>query len=90
MRHSSLSRACAQKKVVYDRAMRLSRQIPNHPHPERARAVHEWAVAMVRVISPGKKQPAISGSVLQFSHLQSVTSTSQALAITSTESEMTS
>jgi hypothetical protein len=28
----------------------LARRIPNHPHPDRARAVHEWAQSMLRVI----------------------------------------
>jgi hypothetical protein len=31
-------------------AMTLARRIPNHPHPDRARAVHEWAQALLRVI----------------------------------------
>lgn len=34
-------------------ALRLSRQIPNHPHPDRARAVHEWAVEMRKIIKGG-------------------------------------
>ena len=31
-------------------ALRMSRLIPNAPHPDRARAVHAWAVARVAAI----------------------------------------
>ena len=31
-------------------ALRLSRLIPNAPHPDRARAVHAWAAALVAAI----------------------------------------
>lgn len=48
MSHSNLFAPCAHPD--FDRAMRLSRQIPNHPNPERARAVHEWAVALLRTL----------------------------------------
>lgn len=31
-------------------AHRLARLIPNHPHPNRATAVHRWALAVQRAL----------------------------------------
>ena len=35
-------------------ALRLSRLIPNKPHPDRAQAVHAWAVALLRALREGR------------------------------------
>ena len=53
MTHSSVSGASASENLQA-RALRLSRQIPNKPHPDRARAVHAWAAAMLRVLREGR------------------------------------
>jgi hypothetical protein len=34
-------------------AFRLARQIPNHPHPDRAEAVHRWALAVQQALRGG-------------------------------------
>ncbi len=39
-----------KKGVHVRREMRLARKIPNNPNKHRKRAVHRWAVAVLRVV----------------------------------------
>lgn len=56
MKHYSLSHLCPAEKSsspLWREAERLSRLIPNHPHPDRAAAVHAWARAVIRALRGG-------------------------------------